>query len=157
MTLFPSAIHCISSHHSWLYTLLYKLYYHSNLLQGKRQPALLSVMMLCCTTGYGPCHWDPCQCLLCQAQAAKRPIHFGLLVVDKVILGMLAIGLYYDLKSDISTALAVEGITVVCIGSSPTQGEAIADKVITTVMIGVERNLTKTGWLGNAIVFSLSK
>ena len=65
--------------------------------------------MLCCTTGYGPCHWDPCQCLLHWAQAAKRPIHFGLLVVDKVILGMLAIGLNYDLKSDISTALAVRG------------------------------------------------
>ena len=33
--------------------------------------------------------------------------------------------------------LLCEGIMVVCIGSSPTQGEAIVDKVITTVMIGV--------------------
>ena len=39
MTL-PSAIHYISSHLSWLYTLLYKLYYHSNLLQGERQACI---------------------------------------------------------------------------------------------------------------------
>ena len=37
MTLFPNARHCISSCPSWLYTLFYKLYHHSNLLQGERQ------------------------------------------------------------------------------------------------------------------------
>ena len=89
------------------YTSLYKLYYNSSLLQGERQacfavhyaaqqvmgPATGTLVSACCVK-----HRQP-----------RRPIYFGLLVVDKEILGKLAIGLNIDLKPNISIALAVQG------------------------------------------------
>ena len=102
----PVQCTCISSHLSWLYFTLQALL---PLKPFTRWETCLLCCMSRCTTGYGPCHWDPCQCSLRWAQAAKRPIYFGLLVVNKEVLGKLAIGLNIDLKSNISTALAVWG------------------------------------------------
>ena len=89
------------------YTLLYKLYYNSSLLQGERQAcfaaryAAQQVMGPATGTLDSACHVEHRQ--------PRRPIYFGLVVVNKEILGKLAIGLNIDLKPDITISLVVRG------------------------------------------------
>ena len=65
----PVQYTCISSRLSWLYFTLQALLQLEPFTRWETS-------LLCCATGYGPCHWDPCQCSSRRAQVLHFQITF---------------------------------------------------------------------------------